>query len=263
LETLPPNIRTNQPVAPLCAECRIQLKDWRGLQTTIEHQNWAELDFLRHAFLARATRGQDLASSSKTEWELAAKGASNHKQSLLMLLQMAAQWKWQSEGEELLWTIINRYPEEKWAVQALNQALYIAGGTRSLMTLYGQLAKAHPSDLSFKNNLAIIALLLDAQELKPHDLAREVYQKAPTNAAYASTYAFSLHLQKKDAEALKVMQQLTPKALEDRSIAGYYGLILKATGDSDKAKIYLQWALKAKIMLPEEKKLFDRARAGA
>ena len=106
------------------------------------------------------------------------------------------------------------------------------------------------------------ALLLDAQELKPHDLAREVYQQAPTNSAYASTYAFSLHLQKKDAEALKVMQQLPPKDLENPSIAGYYGLILKATGNPAKAKVYLQWASKAQ-MLPEEKKLFDRAKAGA
>ena len=106
------------------------------------------------------------------------------------------------------------------------------------------------------------ALLLDAQELKPRDLALEVYQKAPTNSSYASTYAFSLHLQKKDAEALKVMQMLSSKALEDPSIAGYYGLILKATGNPDKAKVYLQWASKAKL-LPEEKKLFDSAKTGA
>ena len=262
LETLPLNLRTNQPVALLSAECRTQLKDWRALQTTLEHQNWAELDFVRHAFLARAARGLDLASSSKTEWELAAKAANNRKQSVLMLLQMAIQWQWQSEGEELLRTIFNRYPEEKWAFPALSQALYTAGRTRSLMALYGQLAKAHPSDLSARNNLAMTALLLDAQELKPHDLAREVYQKAPTNSSYASTYAFSLHLQKKNAEALKVFQQLPAKDLENPSVAGYYGLVLKATGNPGKAKVYLEWASKAP-MLPEEKKLFDRAKTGA
>ena len=262
LETLPPSIRTNQPVALLSAECRTQLKDWRALQAALEHQNWAELDFVRHAFLARAARGLDLTSTSKTEWELAAKAAISRKQSVLMLLQMAAQWHWQGESEELLWTIFNRYPEEKWAVPALSQALYSGGRTRSLMTLYSQLAKAYPSELSTKNNLAMTALLLDAQELKPRDLALEVYQKAPTNSSYASTYAFSLHLQKKDAEALKVMQMLSSKALEDPSIAGYYGLILKATGNPDKAKVYLQWASKAKL-LPEEKKLFDSAKTGA
>jgi predicted Zn-dependent protease len=129
------------------------------------------------------------------------------------------------------------------------------------MMFYSQQFKRSPASLPIKNDLAMTALLLDAQELKPHDLARELYQEAPTNAAYASTYAFSLHLQKKDAEALKVMQQLPPKALEDPAIAGYYGLILTATGDRAKARTYLQWASKAKL-LPEEHKLFERARAG-
>jgi Flp pilus assembly protein TadD/Holliday junction resolvase-like predicted endonuclease len=262
LETLPPNLRTNPPAALLSAECRTQLKDWRGLQSTLEHQDWTELDFVRHAFLARATRGLELASSSKTEWELATKAANNRKQSLLMLLQMAGQWHWQSEGEQILWTILNRFPEEKWVVPALSKTLYDEGRTRSLMAFYGQLAKANPTDLSSKNNLVMTALLLDAQELKPHDLARELYQKGATNSSYASTYAFSLHLLKKDAEALKVMQQLPPKALEDPSIAGYYGLILNATGNPDKARVYLEWASRAKL-LPEEKKLFDRAKAGA
>ena len=58
------------------------------------------------------------------------------------------------------------------------------------------------------------------------------------------------------------MQQLKPKDLEDPSVAGYYGLILHATGNREKAKAYLQWASKAQ-MLPEEKKLFDRAKGGA
>jgi len=129
------------------------------------------------------------------------------------------------------------------------------------MMLYSQELKRSPSDLAMKNNLAMTALLLDAQELKPHELAREVYEKAPTNAAYVSTYAFSLHLQKKDAEALKVIERLKPQELQNPSIAGYYGLILKATGNGAKAKVYLESASKARL-LPEEKKLFDRAAAG-
>jgi hypothetical protein len=53
--------------------------------------------------------------------------------------------------------------------------------------------KKNPADLANKNNLAVTALLLNATELKPHDLAREVYQKSNTNASFASTYAFSLY----------------------------------------------------------------------
>jgi tetratricopeptide (TPR) repeat protein len=261
LRSLPRNMQTNQPVALLAAECYTMLRDWRGLQNSLKQQDWAELGFVRHAFQTRALRGQDLPDAAKAEWDMALKTANGQKASLVMLLRLAAQWGWQSEGEDLLWTIVNQYPGEKWAIQALTQDLFAGGRTRPLMMLYSQELKRSPSDLSVKNNLAMTALLLDAQELKPHELAREVYEKAPTNAAYVSTYAFSLHMQKKDTEALKVIEQLKPRDLENPSIAGYYGLILKATGNGAKAKPYLEWAFKSPL-LPEERKLFDKAKAG-
>jgi Flp pilus assembly protein TadD len=261
LRSLPLSTQTNQAVALLVAECYTALRDWNGLQTSLKPQYWAELEFLRHAFLARALRGLDLSGAANAEWELALKAANGQKGSLVMLLRLAAAWNWQSEGEELLWTIVNRYPDEKWALQALSQALFAGGRTRPLMMLYSQELKRLPSDLGVKNNLAMTALLLEAKELKPDDLAREVYQAAPTNAAYASTYAFSLYKQGKIPDALKVFQTLKPKDLEDLSTAGYYGLILKATGNKEKARIYLDWAFKSP-MLPEERKMFEQAKAG-
>jgi predicted Zn-dependent protease len=270
LRTLPRDTQTNQPVALLVAQCQTALRDWKGLQASIEKQYWAYDEFIRYAFMTRALRGQDLTGAAKGQWELGLKTANaiavgskpQTPQPFFTLLQLATQWKWESEAEDLLWTIVNNFPNERRAGEALTQALFDGGRTRPLMMFYSQELKRSPASLAIKNNLAMTALLLDALELKPHDLAREVYQKAPTNSAYASTYAFSLHLQKKDAEALKVMQQLSPRQLEEPSIAGYYGLVLQATGNREKAKVYFEWASKANI-LPEEKKLFDRAKAGA
>jgi len=262
LRSLPMNTQTNQPATLLVAECYTATKDWRGLHAWLEKQHWAELEFVRHAFMTRALRGQELADTAKTEWEQALKSANSQKQSLVMLLRLAAQWNWVNEGEDLLQTIVNRYPQEKWAAQALTQTLFKGGQTRSLMQLFKQELTRTPSDLSAKNNLAMTAMLLDAKELKPHDLAREVYQQAPTNSSFAATYAFSLYLQGKKAEALKVMQQIKPKDLESPSIAGYYGIILKATGGGANAGVYLDKASKA-ALLPEERKLFAQAKAGA
>ncbi len=261
LQSLPPDLRTNQPVALLVANFHNALKDWRGLQLALEHQDWQTSDFLRHAFLARALRGQELTDSSKAEWEQALRAASGQKMSRTMLVRMAASWGWQSETEELLWTIINQYPSEKWADQALSQIMFAGGRTRSLMQLFSQELKRTPSDLAAKNNLAMTAMLLDAKDLKPYDLAREVHEQAPTNSFYAATYAYSLYKQGKKAEALQVMQQLKPQDLDRPATAGYYGIILKATGDTAKAKIYLEKASKA-VVLPEEKTLFAQAQAG-
>jgi predicted Zn-dependent protease len=261
LKTLPLETQTNQPVTALMADCRVLLQDWSGLQQTLEKQNWAELEFMRHAFLSRALRSLAMDATSKAAWTQALEASGNNKARLTLLLQFAAQAKWLSEAEEILWRIVNQFPDDQLAARTLTQALYENGRTRPLLNLFALQAKRKPADLGIKNNLAMTALLLDSPELKPHDLAREIYQKAPTNAAYSSTYAFSLHLQKQDTEALQVMQQLPPSALEDPSIAGYYGLILKATGDRTKAAAYLNWAFKS-TLLPEEKKLFETARAG-
>lgn len=261
LNSLPVNTQTNQSVAMIMADCRTMLQDWTGLQRTLGQQNWAELDFMRHASLARALRNLDLAAAAKAEWGQAIQSTGNQKGQLTMLLQFAARAKWLSEAEELLWTIVKLYPEDLIAAQGLANALYENGRTRPLLNLLILQAKRKPDDLGVKNNLAMTALLLEAHELKPHELAREVYQKAPTNSSYASTYAFSLHLQGRSAEALKIFQNLKPKELENPANAGYYGLVLNATGNKAKARVYLDWAFKSP-MLPEEKKLFERARGG-
>ena len=261
LQSLPKNLQTNQPVALLIAQCQATLRNWRALQLFLQPQEWGNLEPLRHAFQTRALRGQDLASAAKSEWEHALKATDGRKDGLVMLLGLAVDWDWPNEGEEILWTIVKRFPGEKWALRTLSETLFLGGRTRSLMMLYSQQARMAPSDLGLKNNLAMTALLLGAQEMRPHELAREIFEKSPASASFVSTYAFSLHLLKKHAEALRVIEQLGPKQLEDPSISGYYGMILQAAGDRQKARKYLEMTTRAKL-LPEERKLFELAKTG-
>jgi cytochrome c-type biogenesis protein CcmH/NrfG len=257
LQSLPMQTQTNQPAALLCAQFRMDLGDWQGLQSSLQAQNWGDLEYMRHALLARALRGLNLSDASTSEWVVALKFASEQKGSLISLLRLAAGWKWNSEAEQTLWIVVNRYPEEKWAPPVLMQTLMAGGRTRPLMQLFGLLSSRSPDDLEMKNNLAFLALLLGAQELNPYKLTQEVYDKSPLNPTYASTYAFSLYLQKQYAQALKVMQRLAPKDLENPSIAGYYGLILKANGNAN-SKAYLRLTTNARL-LPEEQSLFQQA----
>jgi hypothetical protein len=258
LQSLPPQISTNAPAAPLIAECQLRMGDWRKLQANIQKQNWNELEFVRHAFLARALRGQDLKDAGVAEWGVALNLANEQKAELSSLFRMAASWQWQSEAEEILWLVVNRYPEEHWAPPVLIQSLMAGGRTRPLMQLFSLLSRRNPADLEMRNNVAFTALLLDAAELHPHEIAREVYAKMPLSPAFASTYAYSLYQQKHYADALKVMQAVPEKDLENPAVAGYYGLTLKANGNAETAKKYLRLALKIKL-LPEEQLVFQQA----
>lgn len=260
LQGLPADVQTNQPVAMLIAQCQTMLQNWAPMQATLEKQKWNELDYLRHGFLARALRGQNLAGASAAEWELALKQASDIKSKSMQisLFRLAAGWNWVDEAEQILWTIVNNYPEEKWANRQLQQALVVGGRTRSLMQFYSMQLKRNPDDVQAKNDLAMTAMLLDAKEVKPFDLAKAAYDTYPKSPSIASTYAFALYQQKRYPEALKVMQQLPAEILITPGIAGYYGLILKANGDTARAKTFFDLASKAQL-LPEEKKLFEQA----
>ncbi|HEY3862569.1 MAG TPA: hypothetical protein VGO59_11835 [Verrucomicrobiae bacterium] len=261
MRRLPVQMQTNQSIEVLMADCCVKVEDWNGLMTAIQNQNWGDLEFLRHGFQARASRGQGLEVASKAQWEQAVELTRSQGAHLVMLLRLAAEWRWRNEAEDILWSIVNKYPNERWASATLAKALYAGGRTRSLLDLFNQECKRTPSNLAAKNNAAMTALLLGVPDSNPTKLAKEVYQQDPTNSSYASTYALSLYLQTNSPEALKVLERLSPRELEDPSISGCYGMVLKATGHPEKARKYLNLATKV-MLLPEERQLIDKARAG-
>jgi len=138
LRSLPKNTQTNQPVALLAAECHTMLGDWRGLQASLEQQNWAELEFVRHAFQTRALRGQDLGGAAKAEWEQALKAANGQKASLISYSGWRAQWNWQSEGKTSSGSSSISIPVRDGPLGRSTRRCLPSGRTRPLMMLYSQ-----------------------------------------------------------------------------------------------------------------------------
>ena len=202
MQTLPPDTRTNRQVALLIAQCQISTKNWQGPQALpSKKQNWAEFEFLRHAFRARALRAQGLTGAGKSEWEQAINAASDRKESKILLAQTAAQWDWPGETEDLLWSIANQYPGEKWATTALARHLLAGGQTRPLMALYGLEVKRDPADLTARNNLAMTALLVNAVDVKPHEAGARGMPKIPRE------HFFYLHLRLLAASSRKALKR--------------------------------------------------------
>lgn len=259
LQSLRPSIQTNLPVTLVVADAYLATSNWVGLAAWVRNQSWGDLEYLRLAFNVRSMRGQGLDAAGKVEWAKVLRSTENRLDRLSALQRLTSAWGWLSEPEELLWEIVNRFPAEKEAVQTLSNDLYASGKTRSLLTLMALEHRRSPGQVDVQNNLAATALLLNAEEYRPHDLAREVYQKQPTNPSFASTYALSLYLQKQYVQALDVLRRLKPEELRNPSVAGYYGLVLAASGDTQGAKPYLDIAMRARI-LPEESRLFSKAK---
>jgi hypothetical protein len=230
------------------------------LEGTMKSANWREFDFLRHAYLARALRAQDKPAAAEHEWADAVKGASAQGDSVLTLLRVASEWKWEKETVDLLWTLA-KYPEKQNdALQTLYRFYAKTSDTQGLHRVLVRLSESDPNNLNVENNLAQVSLLLNANQDQTRQMAADVYHKMPSNPAYATTFAYSL-LTKGDAKgALKVLNTLSEEQLRNPAISAYYGLCLSATNDQ-KARTYLELAHRA-TLLPEEKVLIDKALAG-
>ena len=120
------------------------------------------------------------------------------------------------------------------------------------------LEKVRPTDLSVRNNLAQISLLLNSNPDQAYRAAREVYEQEPKNPDYSATYAFSLYLQGDVKKALQALAGFSEAELERPQIAAYYSVLLANIGDLARAAKFLDLGEKANL-LPEEKKLVEKA----
>ena len=257
LKGVPPDELEKWPVPLAAADLYAHLKDWRKLESLIKDADWRQGDFLRHAYLARALRGQEKPVEAEREWATAQKQASGQTELLATLARATADWNWQRETLELLW-MLTKYPEkQRDALQELYQRYIDTEDTAGLHRVLVRLAEIDPDDSRLQNNLAHVSLLLNADVERAQKMAAELYRKERSNPAYVSTYAFALLTKGDRAGALRVISELTESQLREPSVAAYYGVVLAASGNSDKARAYLKFAATAKL-LPEERQLLAR-----
>ena len=116
-----------------------------------------------------------------------------------------------------------------------------------------------PTNAFAQNNWAALSFLLETNLAKAHEVAKSIYDRDMKNVGFASTYAWSLYVQGHGPEALKVIETIPAATLEQPSLAAYYGALLAAAGQKEKARGFLDKSDKAPL-LPEELKLVADAR---
>jgi tetratricopeptide (TPR) repeat protein len=254
----PAKLRGEQPVPLALVDCYIAQKDWLGLDAFLVSQNWRDLEFLRFAFLSRASEQEEQQLAAEARWRSAVREADTQLGALTSLLNMARSWKRAEAEQDLLFQIGQYFQRERWALRDLERLYLAAGNTRGLNKLYAMRSEYDSTNYVAQNNLAATSLLLNLDLPHARELARDLYQAHPDDAIIATTYAYSLHLQGKTQPGLAALEKLEPEKLELPSVALYYGVLLSATGDSAKAAKYLGIAKEARL-LPEEKALLDEA----
>ena len=220
---LPPDILSQKAVPIALADSYIAAGDWNGMRAIVKNGNWGPMDYLRDALAARASR------------EL------------------------RDEAIELLWIAAKDPANGDDALQALYTYFAQNGATQDLYRVLLHRQGLRPDDRGVQNNVAQISLLLGLNVERAQKMARDLHESEPTNAVYASTYAFALHAQGDSKKAEKVLSSLSPEQLRQPEIAAYYGIVLAGAGDQARAAEFLDLSEKAGL-LPEERALVEKAR---
>jgi predicted Zn-dependent protease len=250
------------PVPSELAKSYARLADWDGLERFTKDGRWPQLDFIRRAFLARSFREKNKPEMADREWAAAEKEALTDVRSLEALERTTVEWGWTNEAVELLWQMAKTPEKQVDALHSLYKHYAKQRDTQGLYRVLSRLSELEPTDRVVRNNLAQIALLLNADPARARKIAAELYREEPGNGTYASTYAFGLYSQGDVTQALKIMNSLSADQLQDPGTSAYFGIFLTAVGRRQDAEPYLVRGATASL-LPEEKALLDRAQAAS
>lgn len=259
LQELSPNMRARQPVPVAMTDCYVAKDDWAGLERFLRDESWNSMDFLRLAYRSRAAERRNETLTAAAHWRASVREAGDRLWALDFLWQLTERWQRPQDKEDLLWRIAERFPSQRWALRELNRIYAASGNTRGHAKVSAAMLASYPTDVAAKNDLAATSLLLKTNLKRAHELAREVYEAGKTNAVFVSTYAYSLHVQGKTDEGLRLMQAISETSLREPIIAIYYAILLAAAGEREKAEPYFGVAEKGP-MLPEERQLLAQAR---
>ena len=261
IDQLPPAKIALPPVAIAVADAFANVKNWSRLKRWTRGGSWREADYLRLAYQAIATRRSQQSNDLEfqTLWRSAEETAGKQPEHQLALARLATKWNLTAESERLWLRVAQNPPMRREAFDALRR-LYRK--TNSLQQLYDVLQRLHassPDEAPVTADLARLGFNLEQNTAQSQELAKEAYDRAPTETNCAVTYAFSLYRAGQSLEALKVIQNLPAEHLHDPHAAVYVALLLAGADQLEPAKDYIAAVDEAKIYV-EEKKLLDEAK---
>lgn len=265
MDKLPPEVTTNPPPAIAIADAFAEAKNWSRLKRWTRSGTWGDSEYLRLAYQAYGAK-QSRQNTSETEftalWHSAERAASERTDRELNLARLASKWNFPAEAEQLWQRVSKDPPLRREALDALFRIYRAANDLTNLYKIAQRLHESSPNEIAAAANYARFAMLVDQNPAEGHRVAKETYDRAPTDVNAAMTYAFSLYGLGRSAEGVEIMKKLPPEGLHDPHAAVYAALLLLDENQAPAAQEYI-FAAQAGPIFPEEKKLLEEAIAKA
>ena len=262
-EKLPAELTSQAPAATAVAASLASTKNWSRLKRWTRSGRWGDDDYLRlayEAYAAAKTRRGSAETEFNSLWQSAREAASDHPEHLRALARLTSQWELTREAESLWQEIANTPIARREALDALYKIYRKRNDLPNLRTIAPRLHQVSPEEIKLAANAARFDLLVDRNTAEGGELARQTYEKAPDNPEAAVTYAYALYLTGRTAQAVEILQKLSPARLHDAHLAAYAALIYDDDNQGEIANGYLTIA-KADDLFPEERQLLKEIEA--
>src|SRR3989440_1011615 len=196
MEKLPAETTSNPPPAISIADAFAEAKNWSRLKRWTRSGSWGDLEFLRLAYQAYASK-QARQSSAETEfdslWHSAERAASERPDREIHLARLATKWNFSIEAEQLWLRLSKSAPLRREALDALFRIYRASNDLSNLYRIAQRLHETSPNEPGTAANYARLALLVDQNPAEGHRVAKQAYDRAPNDVSAAMTYAFSLY----------------------------------------------------------------------
>lgn len=255
-QDLPPSLREAPVLSILHGQAMVQGGRWATFGETFAQADWAELDFLRLAYLARAL---EISGAPGVEvdqrWNESVAALGERLDSMELLARTADLWGW-GERTVPLWRRLSKAgPRSLNALQQLAAWHRRQREGRPLHDVYRDALRLAPGSLPIQNNYATYSLLLGEDVEAAHQLAERLYREHPEMPAVVGTYAQSLLLRDRADEALAALHQLKDRDREASDLALVEARALVALDRYAAARTVLERVNPDDLVLEEEDQL--------
>jgi predicted Zn-dependent protease len=259
MEKLPADATDHPPPAIAVAAAFAEIKNWSRLRRWTRSESWGGDEYLRLAyqgFAAHQSRQSGGDAEFDTLWRDALRAAADQPDHELRLARLASKWNLAIESEQL-WSLLSRNsPTRREALDSLYKLYRASNDLKKLYDVLQRLHENSPNDTAISANLARLGLNIDQNTRQAQELAKQAYEREPSDVNCAVTYAFSLYVQGRTTEGLDAIRKLPPEPLHEPHNAVYAAVLFLDVNQTDAAKEYLQ-AAKRGPLYAEEKRLLE------
>ncbi len=216
---------------------------------------------VRLANRARALRERKDFDGFQAQWGAAVLAAQKEPHGSAELAKAISGWGWDLQYEQLLSSAMKDSKYGAWACRELWPRLIAKKATTELRAVSSQLLTFEPEDDVNAANFVRYSLLFKNDDLRASQLAQTLYKKHPNDPGIAASYAYSLSIHQRSAEARDIVNTLGPEAAKEPWIALYCAAVLTSAGELDRAKTLLDTATTGRNLLTEEEAMARKTRA--